>query len=259
MGMACGSTHIITSETLSPESKLRVVEQYKVTLLDAQAHTVLQLFKSEALHKTNLSSVKYLLVGSSKIPFHVMHDFDLLLPNGAVIIEYGLTEVGDISIGFPKFSGKDDVGRLIDDLTVKIVDENDNRCGVGVDGEICVKTRYDFPGYYKNQRLTDIAVDNEGFFKTGDIGHIDVDGYVYIVSRKKEVISQENEWIYPSEIEEVLLKSSDIKNVYVVGVPIDEVLELPAAVVERAKQSKITEEDIAKLVTGIFVGFKFQI
>lgn len=57
-----------------------------------------------------------------------------------------------------------------------------------VEGEICVKARFKFLGYFKNQQLTDDVLDSDGFFKTGDIGHIDKDGYLYVVDRKKHII-----------------------------------------------------------------------
>lgn len=112
------------------------------------------------------------------------------------------------------------------------------------------KGRYKFLGYFKNQKLTDPAIDDECFFKTGDIGNIDEDGYLCIVDKKKHVIDYQGDWVYPSEIEEVLMKSPEIKSV-AVGVPYDPILELPAAVVVRATGSQITEDEDSKIVEGI--------
>lgn len=185
------------------------------------------------------------------MPLSIAHEFNSYLPNGSVNTGYGLTEVGyNVSVDFPHFSGKDTVGRLVSGYTVKIVDDQGNRCGVGVSGEICIKSRHKFLGYYKNEELTRAALDDEGFFLTGDIGHIDADQHLCISDRKKNVIVYCNDWVFPTEIEAVLLKCVGIESVCVVGVPYDTVVEVPAAVVVRASGSTITEEEISKLVEG---------
>lgn len=171
---------------------------------------------------------------------------------------YGSTEVGGVAFDFPKFSGKDSVGRLINGLTVKIIDENGNRCGMNVNGEIYIKSPYNFCGYFKNDELTKEAIDSEGFFKSGDIGHIDNDGYLYIADRKKNVILHPNEWIFPSEIEKVLINLPEIDSVCVVGVPIDEAAEFPAAFIVRRKGAKITGKQINKIVEGSFDIIEFR-
>lgn len=162
----------------------------------------------------------------------------------------GLTELGTVSIDFPKFSGTQTVGRLTNGVAVKIIDQTGKRCGSNVHGEICVKPRFKFLGYYKNPKLTAETIDDEGFFKTGDIGYFDNDKLLYIVDRKKNIIAGRYDWIIPSEIEEVLLKSPDIRDVCIVGVPTVPAFDVPAAVVVRSKGSKINEEEICKMVVG---------
>lgn len=174
------------------------------------------------------------------------------MPNGSVGNAYGLTELSSVAtIDFPKFSGKDSVGRLLNGFELKIIDEDGNKCGIDTDGEICIKNSYKFLGYYKNEELTREVIDNEGFMLTGDIGHIDKDGYVYISGRKKDVIAYYFK-IAPVEIESFLLQSPDIQAVCVVGVPYNSIIELPAAVVVRSSNSKITSEAICKMVEGIY-------
>lgn len=207
--------------------------------------------KSGLLPKANLSSVKTLISTGFKIPFSVLDEVNKHLPNGSVSNAYGLTELGDsITIDYPHFSGNDTVGRFVNGYSVKIVNDEGERCGTGVNGEICIKGRVKFLGYYKNQQLTDEAVDSEGFFRTGDIGYIDEKGYLYIADRKKNTIFYYVHQIFPSEIEEVLLKSLEIKNVCVVGVPLETIIELPAAVIVRAKGSKMSEKDVCQIVSG---------
>lgn len=82
------------------------------------------------------------------------------------------------------------VGRLMNDLSFKIIDAYGNRCGIHDTGELYIRGRHKFLGYYKNPKLTQEALDGEGFFKTGDIGRIDEDGRLFILDKKKNVISQ---------------------------------------------------------------------
>lgn len=247
-----GTTRVTTTQKLSVETQIRIAEEYKLTILENDSYDLLLMLKSGLLPKTDLSSIRYMIIGGCKIPFSVIHEVNSYLPNGSVINEYGLTEVGAVSMDFPRFSGKDTVGRLVNGVSVKIIDDKGDRCGLNENGEICVKPRFKFLGYYKNKELTDEAFDREGFFLTGDIGHIDENGYLYIVDRKKHIIVGNSGWVFPSDIEEILLKSPNIKSVCVVGVPFDEIAEVPAAVVVRTNGSNISEGEISKMVNGIF-------
>lgn len=251
MGTLNGSTRIITTEPFSVEMQLRIIETYKVTVALGQSYHLLEILKSGLISKSDLTSLKHMAVGGSKIPVSVVEEFTSYMPNGSVGNAYGLTELASIAaIDFPKFSGKDTVGRLMNGFVVKIIDDDGNKCGIDTDGEICIKSTFNFLGYYKDKELTSEVIDNEGFMLTGDIGHIDKDGYVYIIGRKKDVIAYYFK-IAPIEIESFLLKSSDIQTVCVVGVPYNSIIELPAAVVVRSSNSKITSEDICKMVEGI--------
>lgn len=260
MGTVCGGTRIITTEEFSPEMQLRIIEQQQATIVENQSFYLLEILKSGLLPHANLSSVKSLFAGGFKVPDAIMDEFNQYLPNGSVCNAYGLTEIGyNIAIDFPHFTGKG--GRLTNGFSVKVIDEQNNLCDAGIDGEVCIKGRSKFLGYCKNQQLTDNAFDCDGFFKTGDIGRIDSNGYLYISDRKKNVILYHSDWVFPADIEEILLRSDQIKWVCVVGVPYDEILELPAAVVVRANGSKITESEICKMVEGrrfLPINFRFR-
>lgn len=230
--------------------EFRLIQKYKVTIVENDSYDILTMIKSGLLPNTDFSSVKHLIIGGCRIPFWMREEMNSYLPNGNILNEYGLVELGGIAME-SIFTGKDTVGRLLNGFTIKIVDEKGERCGINVDGELCVKGRYKFLGYYKSEELTDAAFDSEGFFKTGDIGHIDGNGYVYITDRKKDVIDYLFGWVFPSEVEDILKKSPDIEDVCVVGVPYDEASEVPAAAVVRANGSKVTENEICKIVEGI--------
>lgn len=91
------------------------------------------------------------------------------------------------------------------------------------------------------------------------IGHIDKDGYLYIVDRKKNIIRHPNQYVFPAEIENFLLKSSKIRSVCVIGVPFDEATEMPAAFIVRQDDSDITEQDIYELIEGNYLHDRMSI
>lgn len=250
-----GATRIINTEDFSLEMEFRIIEKYRVTVVENDSYDVLSMIKSGILSKSDLSSVKHFIIGGCRIPFWMREKLNSYLANGNVHNEYGLVELGGIAMDFPFFTKKDTVGRLLNGFIIRIVDENGDICGINVTGELRVKSRYKFLGYYNNEELTKAAYDSEGFFKTGDIGHIDEDGYVYITDRKKDVIDNILGWVFPSEVEEFLIKSPEIEDVCVVGVPFDEASEVPAAVVVRANGATITEEEICKIVESIDLEF----
>lgn len=248
LGMLNGGTRIITTETYTPELQLRLVEKYKVTFAWNAPHHMVLMLKSDRLHQTNLSSLKFQLVIGGKTPYQVQTEFNAKLPNGKVYICYGLSETAGIVT--VNVNSKDAVGQLLSCDSVKIVDDDGNRCGINEDGEICVKSHFKFLGYYGNPEASEELFDEDGFISTADIGHFDEDGDLFIVDRKKDIIKYCNFQISPSQIEAYLLESLDIKSVCVIGMPDKTAGELPAAFVVRNQKANITEHVIFDMVAG---------
>lgn len=254
IGTINGATRILTTEPFSPQMLLRIVENHKVTVMYCSPFYLVDVLKSRLLPQHNLSSVRHVLISGWTMPLSIIKEFERFIPNGRINNGYGLTEAAAwVSIDHPKCDAFNSVGRILNGFTVKIIDEHGNRCGPDIRGEICIKDRFKFLGYYGNSgEQLGQPIDSEGFFLTGDIGHIDGDGRLYIAERKKDVICY-LDWVFPSVIEEVLLKSNDIEAACVVGIPYDPVIEIPAAVVVRSHNSKITEHDVCKMVEGLLL------
>lgn len=246
-----GSTAVITKRKFSVDLQLRLVEQYKISFLMNSPHHLVMMLKSENLKTSDLSSIKCYFVGGNRMPIGAPVEINKYLSNGRLCTAYGLTEISLLlSTTFGEFVEKDTAGKLVNGAVVKIVDDNGFRCGVGVDGEICIKNNHPFLGYYGNEKATAEAYDSEGFILTGDLGRFDEDGYIYIVDRVKEIFKYCSCNVYPSEIESCLIQSPDIESACVVGIPDNLVGDLPAAAVVRKKNSTITERDIYDMVAG---------
>lgn len=257
-GTVKGAKRIITTENFSPELLFHLIEDYKVTfLLNAPFHIALAL-KSDQLKTANLSSVTYQIVVGSKMVIEWAEQWSKYLKDGTHILSsYAFSELGNgISVGWVQENGKcGNVGQLANGITVKIIDDNGKRCGPNVDGEICVKHLIKSIGYFGNEKATRDLIDAEGFLYSGDIGHFDDDGYLYLIDRKKDLLKYQNYQLIPSEIEDFLLQRPEIDSVCVVGIPDGIDSELPAAIVIRNKNSYITADDISKLIAEHFADY----
>ena len=113
-----------------------------------------------------------------------------------------------------------------------------------VPGEILVRSRQVMKGYWNNPLATREAIDEAGWFRTGDVGYLDDDGYLYIHDRVKDMIVSGGENIYPAEVENVLMSHPAIADVAVIGVPSDKWGESPLAIVVLAPGEQVDEAGI---------------
>lgn len=250
------ATRVITTEAFSPELLLRLIEQYKVTLLLNSSHHLVLAVKSKDLQRTDLSSVKTWFVGGSKVPLDTCIQINKYLSSGAVHVGYGMSELSGVAAVNMPYRESEAVGVLVSGIQLKIVDENGTRLSIGESGEVCIKTVYKFGGYYGNVESTEALFDAEGFIQTGDIGHVDEEGLLYITDRKKDFLKYCSYMISPTEIENELIACPEIVSVCVVGIPDEVSGDLPAAVIVRNTSSKITEEEVQEMVARKFTDNK---
>jgi long-chain acyl-CoA synthetase len=140
----------------------------------------------------------------------------------------------------------------------KIVDieTGERELPAGEDGEIIIRGPQIMTGYLKAPQETTNALRN-GWLYTGDIGHVDADGYTYIVDRKKEMIKYKGFGIAPAELESLLLEHPAVMDSAVIGVPDDEAGELPKGyVVIRKGYENVTPEEIIAFANGKLAGYK---
>lgn len=242
---------INTSEKFSSELLLKIFEKYNVTMAMTSPTVLAMLIESPNISTTNLSSMKLLMCGGSQVYEHIRRQMNAYLPNGEVYVCYGISEPGGLlTLNYPK-SVPESVGKLSAMFRAKVLNENDEKCGINIDGEICFKGYYPLLGYYNNQRATDeIMCNDDGYFRTGDIGHFDADGNLYLVDRKKDILKYMSNHVSPSEIENVILQLNGVQIVCVVGIPDVKYMDLPAAVIVRSDKCNVTEHDVQQIVKG---------
>lgn len=204
--------------------------------------------------------LRYIEMGSAFFSKEEKDELAGILPDTRVCMHYGLTEASRST--FMEFhqdaSHMDSVGKASPHTEIKILDENGVECEAGNEGEICIKGEHVTHGYL------DLPVGDSFFgdyFRTGDWGYKTEDGYVYLISRKKELINVGGKKVSPIEVEEQLLKIPGVEDCACIGVPDDnEVLgEVVKAFIVKEKGSEITFADIDEQLTGKLESYKIPV
>jgi long-chain acyl-CoA synthetase len=177
---------------------------------------------------------------------------------GCTLVEaYGLTETSPGACINPmramEFSGK--IGLPFPSTEVSIRDDDDKELAIGETGEICIRGPQVMVGYWQRPDETDLAINKEGWFHSGDIGFMDEHGYVQIVDRKKDMILVSGFNVYPNEIEDVLVTHPGIVEVGAIGVPDDKSNEVVKVVVVRSDPN-LTEVEIRNFAKERLTGYK---
>lgn len=206
------------------------------------------------------NQLRYIEMGSAFFSKEEKDELAGILPDTRVCMHYGLTEASRST--FMEFhqdaSHMDSVGKASPHTEIKILDENGVECEAGNEGEICIKGEHVTHGYL------DLPVGDSFFgdyFRTGDWGYETEDGYVYLISRKKELINVGGKKVSPIEVEEQLLKIPGVEDCACIGVPDAEGLlgEVVKAFIVKEKGSEITIADIDEQLTGKLESYKIPV
>ncbi len=169
---------------------------------------------------------------------------------------YGLSEASPVVSINPIHKTKPcSVGLPLPGVTVKAVDERGNNLPNGEVGELLVKGANVMRGYLNRPQATKCALKG-GWLHTGDLAHIDNEGYIYIVERKKDMLIVHGINVYPREIEEVLNRHPQIAEVAVVGVRDAHKGELPKAVIVLKDGERLTVKEIKQYCKDFLAGYK---
>ena len=175
-----------------------------------------------------------------------------------VVQGYGMTELSPVSHMTPVGGFKPgSVGVTAPNTETMIVDPiSGEALGLDQDGEVWVRGPQVMPGYHNNPQATAATIDNDGWLHTGDIGHIDADGHLYIVDRLKELIKFKGFQVAPAELEAVLLTHPSVADAAVIGRPDEEAGEIPVAFVVLKAGETATESDITEYVATQVATYK---
>lgn len=169
---------------------------------------------------------------------------------------YGLTETSPVVSNNPVENVQHGtVGLPLIDTNCKVIDDAGNSLPSGEAGELCVQGPQVMKGYWQRPDATAEVMDEDGWFKTGDIAIIQADGYIKIVDRKKDMINVSGFKVFPNEVEDALSSHPDIVEVAVIGVPDGEGSEIVKAFIVTANQ-QLTIEQVRKFAKETLTAYK---
>ncbi|MGW0872060.1 acyl-CoA synthetase [Streptomyces sp. NPDC002740] len=212
---------------------LRAIQEHRVTnawLAPVMVNAVLEVPDRESYDTT---SMRFIVGGGEKTPEPVLRRIMNAFPNAWFADAYGLTETvsGDTFLDREHALSKlGSVGRPVPHTRVRIVDDMDQEVPAGELGEITLRGPKVFAGYWRDEKATAAALRN-GWFHTGDIGHVDEDGFLFIDDRKKDMIVSGGENIATPEVERVLYEHPAVLEAAVVGLTHPRWGEVPRAFV----------------------------
>ncbi|RIV87980.1 AMP-binding protein [Aurantiacibacter zhengii] len=149
------------------------------------------------------------------------------------------------------------VGKAYPGIELKVVDPLTGKdCGPNEFGELWTRSGQNMPGYYNLPELTAATITPDGWLKTGDGGHIDEDGYIFLTDRLKDVIISGGENIYPTEVESLITSHPAVAEVAVIGVPSDRWGETVTAIIVLHSGAHITEGDVISFCKADLASFK---
>ena len=204
----------------------------------------------------DFASVRLAVAGGEPLPDAVSDGFYDTF--GIRICEgYGLTETAPVTnVCRPEEYRPHSVGMALPGIEERIVGEDGGILGPGEDGEIRIKGPNVMPGYFKRPEETAAAFDENGFFRTGDMGRMDGEGHLSITGRIKEMLIIGGENVFPREIEDVLDRHPSVKASAVIGVPDASRGELPLAFVELVDDASFDESAIRSFCRNEIAQFK---
>jgi len=206
----------------------------------------------------DVSSLRLCVSGGAALPVEVLTSFEKVF--GCPIIEgYGLSETSPVACFNPseRLRKVGSVGIPIEGVEMRIVDDDWSGLGVGEVGEIAIRGHNVMKGYWGMPGATAEVMSADGWFRTGDLGRVDEDGYFYVVDRKKSLIIRGGLNVYPREIEEVLFEHPAVVEAAVVGVPHNSLGEEVGAAIVLAAGATTGPEEIRDFVKSRLAAYKY--
>src|ERR1700761_3831894 len=241
-----------------PEAALAAIEAERLNAAWFAPVMTSALLACPSRDRHDVSSLRWAIGGGEKTPEARIRAFTGLFKNARYVDGYGLTESvgGDTLMEAGREIEKiGSTGRALAHVEVEIRDDQGKRLPPGVDGEICLRGPKVTRGYWKDPEKTAAAFFGD-WFRTGDIGHLDAEGFLYLTDRKKDMIISGGENIASSEVERVIYELPAVHEVAVVGMPDARWGEMPVAVIVLVENATLDLPSLAAHCRSRLAGFK---
>ena len=223
-GMAHGATGVIMRNFI-PTDVLGYIDKYKISKLFLVPAAIQIVVNQPEVHDVDFSQLKFMFYGASPMPLPLLETAIDVFGCGFAQF-YGQTETsGTISALPPEDHDVDgnermrSVGKALLGVEIVILDDAGNQLKPREIGEIATRSTMNMNGYLNLPEVTKETLIGDGWLRTGDIGFLDEDGYLFLKDRKKDMIISGGENIYPAEVENALVTHPSVAEVSVIGVP----------------------------------------
>lgn len=244
-------TRVIRAEQ-SIDSFLEMVQKHQVQIAFMAPKDIYAAIRSPVIKNVDLTSLMLISSGGNHLSDKVRLEFQKYIKEGTVNSSYGISDLcAKIAMApFGTLNPSGSVGKIAGNMEARVIDDEGKRLGPGEIGEFYVRPMVTkFAGYYNNDKLSKESVDEEGFFKTGDVGYIDPEGNFFIVDRKKYLITYRGSWINTSQIEKIVLENvTGIEGVCVVDVEDAENGIIPVIAIIPEKGVSLEAKDVIETV-----------
>ena len=238
---------------------LRLIEAEKITYFVGVPTMSLELMNHPDRDQFDLSTLSDITGGGAPRPVAHVARLQETFPASKPALGYGLTESNAVGCGnfWEAYAAKPaSTGRPLPFVEVAILGEGDRHLGVGEVGEVGLRTAANIEGYWNNPVATAAAFTANHYLRTGDIGRLDEDGYLFIVDRKKDIIIRGGENISTAEVEAALYACEAVAEAAVFGMPDERLGEVPVAVVFPREGSTIDEAGLRDFLRERLAAFK---
>jgi len=243
-----------------PGEALRLIEQERITYFVGVPTMSLELMQHPDRDKYDLSTLTDIAAGGAPRPVDHVRRLRETFATAQPAIGYGLTETNAVGCGnvWSNYAEKpDSTGRpSAPFVEMAILGEEDRPLAAGERGEVAIRSAANIQCYWRDPEATSAAFTADGFLKTGDIGYLDEDGYLFIVDRKKDIIIRGGENISCVEVEAAIYAHEAVAEASVFGLPCDRLGEQPAAAVYLKEGQSVSPDALRDTVAERLAAFK---
>jgi acyl-CoA synthetase (AMP-forming)/AMP-acid ligase II len=242
------------------QEALRLIEKEKITYFVGVPTMSLELMNHPDHDKYDTSTLTDLAAGGAARPVAHVERLQVAFPNAQPALGYGLTETNAIGCGnfWTNYADKPaSTGRAAKPFVeLAILGAGDAHLPAGERGEIAMRSAANITCYWRNPEDTAAAFTADGYLKTGDIGYVDEDGYLFIVDRKKDIIIRGGENISAAEVEAAVYACEGVSEASVFGVPDERLGEVPVAIIHLLEGFVLDEETLRAFLFTKLAAYK---
>lgn len=239
---------------------MELIQREKITNFTGVPLMSFEIMSHPDRHKYDLSTLQGLAGGGAPRPVDHVRRLAEAFPSAPPALGYGLTETnavgcgnyGDNYLAKPNSTGR--ASAPLVDLAIL------NESGIGVPqgqvGEVAIRTIANFSGYWNRPEATAAAITADGYFRTGDLGYLDEDGYLFIVDRKKDIIIRGGENISCQEVEAAIYEHGAVAECAVFGLPEERLGEVVGAVIHCHGGAALSDTELSEFLSQRLAAFK---